>query len=340
MRHRLKLLMFRVARSLGAFRLARFLTRNQLRILCYHGFSVGDEYRFMPLMFMRDSTFASRLETLRRLGLPVIDLDTAVRRLRSGEIRNCEVVITLDDGWVTNLTQAAPLLKEFRYPATVYVTTEHLNAGTEVFNVIVHYLCLATKLSSVVLTGIHPQLDGCYSLDGNREATALQMMKSVGDLPIAARQALLPQIAEAMGFAPEDVLGGHRFRLMTAGEIQAAKNAGLGIELHTHTHELSASSFEATRIEIRENQRALHALLGSSPLHFCYPSGRYGANHPDWLRELGIQSATTCEPGLNDSRTNSYLLRRHLDRDDMSDLEFEAEVQGFAPLLRRCFRVS
>ena len=51
--------------------------------------------------------------------------------------------------------------------------------------------------------------------------------------------------------------------------------------------------------------------------------------------ELGIRSATTCNPGLNPKGSDPYLLRRFLDGECVHDIEFEAEMSGFVDLARR-----
>src|SRR6185369_15687797 len=115
-------LVLQLARSLGAFAAAKFITRKRLRILCYHGFSLGDEYQVAPFMFMRAATFERRLAILKRRGVPVIPLDVAVEQLKRGAITRAETVITLDDGWESNLSVGLPVLKRYGFPACVYVT--------------------------------------------------------------------------------------------------------------------------------------------------------------------------------------------------------------------------
>ena len=50
-RRALKSAALRVLLALGGFSVARLLTSRQLRILCYHGFSLRDEHEFMPAMW-------------------------------------------------------------------------------------------------------------------------------------------------------------------------------------------------------------------------------------------------------------------------------------------------
>ena len=132
--------MLHAMRMLGAFKLAQFLTRKRLRILAYHGIAVGDQHEFAPFLFMQESTFRRRLEILRKRRMQVISLDDAVKRLQAGSNRAAEVVITIDDGWWSTLEFAAPLLKRFGYPATLYLSTRHAVEGTPVAPVVLGYM--------------------------------------------------------------------------------------------------------------------------------------------------------------------------------------------------------
>jgi peptidoglycan/xylan/chitin deacetylase (PgdA/CDA1 family) len=324
------------ARLVGLFALAQFLTRKRLRILCYHGFSVGDEHEVMPHVFMRAETFVRRMQILKKRRVPVISLDEALSRLKAGQVSNGETVITLDDGWVSNLTIAAPVLDSLHFPACIYVTTEHLEAGTEVFNVALNYMLHRTSRSTLRLEGIDPSIDGAYPIERDPSGVHRSIVAAVDRVfPVLRdRQRLLVPISAALGFELREILEGGRFRLMNRGEIEAMHGKGFDIELHTHTHHLSAASFEQTQDEIVRNRQALAEILGVEKTHFCYPSGEYTSRHLEWLPRLGIASATTCEPGFNESKTDLLQLRRYLDSERASDISFEAEICGLRELAR------
>jgi len=334
-------LVLHVIRALGGFRLARYLTRNRLRILCYHGFSLGDECEFAPYMFMRAATFERRMNILKKRRVPVIPLEEAIRRLESRGIRDCETVITFDDGWSSTLTVGAPLLARYGFPACVYVTTEHLDAGMEVFNVALYYMLCRTPLQTLVVEGAHPLLDGAYDLRGNRQAVHAALIKAAEEAfpAIADRQRLLTRIAAALQLELPVVLAKGRFSLVDRAGIKELATLGHEVQLHTHSHRLPDASFEEMAAEIERNQTSLQPLLGTQQRHLCYPSGRYSPRHPEWLARLGIVSGTTCDPGLNPPGSQLLLLRRYLDSDRASDIAFEAEICGVRDLARN-FRAT
>lgn len=323
-------------RAIGLFAIAKYLTRKQLRILCYHSFSIGDEHGLDPVMFIRAQTFERRMQLLRKLRIPVVRLDDAVRRLPAGAICNAETVITFDDGWVSNLTIGAPILDRYGFPASIYVSTEHLDAGAEVFNVALYYLISRSGRERLTLEGLHPQIDGTYDIGKDAKAATVALIRNAERaLPVAERQQLLRPIARALDLELDEVLRDGRFQLLSRSEMQQAARRGLDIQLHTHSHRLPDADFEAVAQEIDRNRRMIAEVTGAVPRHFCYPSGQYSGRHPEWLRRLGIISATTCDPGLNNTSSPPLLLKRFLDSERKSDIVFEAEICGVSELLRR-----
>ena len=331
----LKRVLFHCIRLAGGFAIAQRITRTQLRILCYHGFSISDEHELAPYVFMRTETFERRMRTLHKRGLSVISLDEAVERLRAGTITKGETVITFDDGWASDLL-IMPILESYRFPACVYITTEHLNAGTEAFNVILAQMVRRSQKDSIFLRNIHPLIDGDYAIAQDPALALGKILAATGKIgSLQDCQRLLRPLAEALGLDYEAFVAGGRFQFLTKEQIEALARTGVSIQLHTHSHHLPSENFDAMATEIQKNRAAIAALTGTEPTHFCYPSGEYSAWHPEWLARLGVVSATTCDSGFNNSGDSLLLLNRYLDSEFTSDIEFEAEVTGFRELLRR-----
>jgi peptidoglycan/xylan/chitin deacetylase (PgdA/CDA1 family) len=323
-----------VMRLLGAFELALLLTRRHVRILGYHGIALGDLHIFAPFLFIQESTFRRRLEIVRKRHMNVISLDEAIRSLQAGSGRGREVVITIDDGWWSTLEFAAPLLKRFGYPATLYLATRHAVDGTPVTPVVLGYMLWKRHKTELKLENIDPSIDGIYEPGSVHDATHVLLERKITQLDSELQARALRQIAERLGLEVAALTADRRFRLITVEDIPTLAQLGVDTQLHTHDH-FMPTEFTELREQLEKNIQYIRSCRdGEPPRHFCYPSGQHRDEHPLWLAQLGIQSATTCDPGMNRSGQNPYLLRRFLDSESISEIEFEANICGIFELAK------
>lgn len=92
-----------------------------LRVLMYHRISDSVEPDILnthPVMFAR------QMERLREEGYAVLAPDEAMGRLENGTLAPQSVLITFDDGYRDNYTEAYPVLRRFGYPALIFPTTD------------------------------------------------------------------------------------------------------------------------------------------------------------------------------------------------------------------------
>ena len=97
-------------------------------ILCYHRFGAGTSK-----MVMSPAKFATQLDWLARNGYRVIRLAEAaeLRDFLAGRkaLPAKSVVITFDDGYESVHRHAFPLLRQYGFPATLFVYTDFVGAG-------------------------------------------------------------------------------------------------------------------------------------------------------------------------------------------------------------------
>src|SRR5439155_9861198 len=87
--------------------------------------------------------------------------------------------------------------------------------------------------------------------------------------------------------------------------------------------------------EIEDNRKSIEAMTGTRAVHLCYPSGAYDRAFLPWLKESGVVSATTCEPGFASVDADRLLLPRVLDNPALSPIEFESWLTGVSAALPR-----
>jgi hypothetical protein len=150
----------------------------------------------------------------------------------------------------------------------------------------------------------------------------------------AEREALLRTIAGRLSFDYDAVLRKRLFQVMTADEVRTLASAGVDFQLHTHSHN-TPKDRDRFFNEIRVNAERINGLTGIQARDFCYPSGNYDPVFLPWLQELGVRSATTCDPGLASAATPPLMLPRFVDTSTTSAIEFHGWITGATALLSR-----
>lgn len=339
---RLKQIIYSTSKAIGLFHLSRHLTRRGLRILCYHGFAAGDEGAFRPLLFISPATFERRLQLLRERGFPVLRWQDAIAGLDRGDLPQGATVITIDDGLSSVYRWAFPLLQRYQMPAVLYLTTYYFVKQTPVFRLIVAYMFWKSDLSRASFEGLGiPALErqGEVPLTAEAKARLSQEVADHGDdtCDNEGRLALCEALAGRLGLDYGKILDDRVFSLVAPEELEAMAADLVDVELHTHRHDFPVEPEPAKR-EIRDNRAVIEPIVGHRLRHFCYPSGLWSRSQWPILREEGVETATTIEPGLVYADTPRLALSRILDSEEVSEIEFEAEIYGFSELLRRLRR--
>jgi len=112
-------------------------------ILMYHSISAADSkslfvlgrHRTAPLCLnnVSPASFEWQMRFLKDNGYQVITLDDYVEGNRQGKKFNHKtVVITFDDGYVDNYTNAFPVLKKYHFPATIFLISDFVSRNSNV----------------------------------------------------------------------------------------------------------------------------------------------------------------------------------------------------------------
>ncbi|HMF77836.1 MAG TPA: polysaccharide deacetylase family protein, partial [Bryobacteraceae bacterium] len=150
----------------------------------------------------------------------------------------------------------------------------------------------------------------------------------------AQKEEMAETLAGHLGLDYNQIRGTQVINLMTPEQAARIHAGGISIELHTHRHRTPRNP-ELFAREIRDNREKIQAITGESPRHFCYPSGVWRQDLFSTLKENGIETATTCDPGLALRDTPPLLLPRFVDTTTQTDVEFEGWISGVNQFLPR-----
>ena len=92
--------------------------RNSAVILTYHSISAAPIYSAI-----HPDRFASQMKLLHDEGFNVVSLATLAEYRAQGTIPPKTVCVTFDDGYLDNYRNAFPVLKQYNFPATIFVIT-------------------------------------------------------------------------------------------------------------------------------------------------------------------------------------------------------------------------
>jgi len=312
--------------------------RRRLLILGYHGVSLDDEHEWNPRLYVRQETLHARCELLRRDGYTVLPLAEAVQRLYEGTLPPAAVALTFDDGNHDFAVRAVPVLAEFGFPSTSYVTTFYALVQRPVFDVVAAYVAWKGRdRGQCPGHGLVPEggvLGVATAADRARTASRLRTACRERQLDAEEKDAVAREFAGRLGVDYDAIVEKRLFRLMTPEEVAGLPAFDVDVQLHTHRHR-SPTEQAAFLREIRDNRRELQAMMGggASLTHFCYPNGTALRGYVPWLRDEGVLTATTCHPGLAKRTDDPLLLPRYVDAECLSISAFSAWVSGAATLL-------
>jgi len=311
--------------------------RQRLLILAYHGISLSDEHLWNGSQFLSADILRTRLEVLRKSNCVVLPLGEAVERLYANDLPDRAVAITFDDGTSDFYRRAFPLLREFEFPVTLYLTTFYSYYQRPVFDLMCSYLLWKGRNATLDLekvTGQDLQIDLRHV--ASQEAALREIQAFVREQKLSAdeKDAFAASLSAHIDVDYDALLEQRVMHNLTADEVGRLAAAGVDVQLHTHRHRTPIDRQLFFR-EIEDNRKSIQELTGKSPTHFCYPSGNYDLRFLPWLREAGVISATTCELGFASRSSDQLLLPRFLDNAALSSIEFESWLTGISAALPR-----
>lgn len=333
----IKIQALKLAKSMRAFDLLERSSwrRNRLLILAYHGISQRDEHLWNPALYMAPEQFRRRMQLLKGSGCNVLLLGQALQMLYARELPEKSVVITFDDGFYSFYREALPVIREYGWPVTLYLTSYYSGFNRPVFDVMCSYLLW--KGRGRVVSGKfieHADLDLREAEGRSAAALAVRSFARQSKMSAVEKDRLLSALAGQVGVDYEAILAERLLHLLNPSEVADLADRGVDIQLHTHRH-WSPSDCRLFLREVEENRRFIQKFTNSSASHFCYPSGTYNPRHFPLLCEAKVVSAATCQVGLATSETNPLELPRLTDTSSLHQIEFEGWLCGLSSFLPR-----
>jgi peptidoglycan/xylan/chitin deacetylase (PgdA/CDA1 family) len=297
------------------------MKRNGTLILCYHRVAEGVEDPFH--LCVRPGNFAAHLEEISRSREPSTLAEVSVPSRRP------RVVVTFDDGYRDNLTNALPIAESKGVPITLFVTSgilgnhngfwwDRLGTLLRARPSHVRELDLPVGGRNVRLplgsSGIRADLDSV-----RRHLLPLRVTDIERALDAVSKQWQVDS-------APPPDAG-----TLTAEDLlRLAASDTVTIGAHTVDHvRLRDRPAREQQDTISGSKRQLEQSIGRAVSHFAYPFGYsddFDDRSVDAVRSAAFDTACTAIPGTARSGTDPYRLPRRVVM-DWGRLRFKAQMQ-------------
>ena len=287
---------------IGVDRLFRFLNRDKLLVLMYHGVTEQEHdppvWTQLPVALFRDQM------AFLRDHYRVLSLEQCLAAHNRGErLPERSALITFDDGFKNNLSVAFPVLQAFGLPATIFLTTDFIGTRDILWFDELLLLILEGARRGVALKLRGPGASESYRAGALWEAylSCLEAVKRGG---ADERGLFLHGLRRLVPLEKERWLTD--FGPLSWQDVRHMERSGLiSFGVHTATHRiLTELKSEELADELAEPRKKLARELEREPHSFCFPNGRPGvdfsAEHQEFLRGCGYHFAFSTEDRLFD----------------------------------------
>lgn len=263
------------------------------------------------------SRFRAQMEYLAR-HFHLISLDQLADGALAPRGPQCCVAITFDDGYRDNFVHAFPILRQMGIPATIFLTTGHIESGRLPWY---DQVRLAFKLTVQTRLSLQPfgEADIFLNTEEQRLTALAKTLAWLREIHDADRLTWLPVLFESLR-VPGDL--NLPSTMLAWEQIRQMNKEGILFGAHTVTHP-ALKSLPAGRMkdEIFGSKKTIEERLQSPVRHFAYPFGKladFDSVAKDTVQAAGFQTAVTTVSGVNGSGQDFLELRRlSLDEPDL-----------------------
>lgn len=282
-------------------------------ILMYHRVLDRDaeEIKYLqPGMYVSKEVFEKQIAFLSGRFRPV-GLSELAGFIAGGQrIPDISVVITFDDGWRDNYENAFPILKKYKTPATIFLTSDCIGTEKE------FWFLRASRL----VTDIEISRDEMGKLIGKQAEVKQEeadpglsdrdwFIEKLKKLSSQEINALLDDLEAHAESNSKDIKPARS--MLTWEEVDEMNRNGIEFGSHGCSHKiLTGLTKDEMEREITESKRVIENKLGKEINLFAYPNGDYNDKVKSIVKNSGYICALATGGIRDDSGGDIFSLRR------------------------------
>ena len=302
--------------------LQRVLLRHKSVVLMYHRV-LTEEQRARtgshPGIVVTRETFARQMKVLSERFAVLSITDFADRLTTRRPFANSSCLITFDDGWIDNYTNALPILREHGLHALVFLPVNYIGSDRVFWREALTNLVCRARVELAQHPERRPRFEGLLQsaglarlldLAGDDEpatiSEALGALKGTNPAPI---ETLIIDFASELAVPLASLCATDGF--MNWDQVNAMATDGVAFGGHGAEHLLLTTlSSSEVRADVGTARRTIPDALMAGVPTFSYPNGSWSPAVAGAVQELGYRLAFTTESGPVESTDSPLTLRR------------------------------
>lgn len=301
-----------------------FISRNKVRVLFYHRVNKNGGY-----LGIDTNVFEQQIEYLSG-NFNLISLKDFFKILNRQIIVKKPLLITFDDGYLDNYTDAYPILKKYSAPAVVFLTTAFIDNKIWIWHDIYRHIVENTPLKTIDVNLNGNRYKWRFENNLEKRKVRRNIYYLYKDLPYSERIERLRDLAMLLKVdIPEHPTDS--YAPLSWDNVKEMSKNNIEFGSHTCTHEiLSKLKNEDAHYELLQSKKKIEEELKSEVNAFAYPNGQdedFTEETKILLKKCGYKIAFTTLNGLNDATTDKFSIKRISAGDRFGD-SFFSEVSG------------
>jgi len=308
-----------------------------LTVLNYHRIedSRSAKAHFKPNISATPQMFSKQLDYLKE-NYNVISLNQIMRWI-SGHwnLPRNSALITFDDGYLDNYTNAFPELKSRNFPAVIFLTSGFIGQSIPFYWDLLAYCFNFTKKDNLFLSQVG---QWSWENDDQKMRIAYKVIEELKKFSEDDKQYLVDKILDNLETPIPDGLFSNLF--LSWDQVREMVDGNIEMGSHTVNHPiLTKISFDSAMNELILSKNMIQKEINQEVDSFAYPNGRLGDFDNNIIvhaKNLGFKTAFTLIPGPQSYRNvfqNPYQIRRIFLSHKDSFPRFVSKVHGVPRLL-------
>jgi peptidoglycan/xylan/chitin deacetylase (PgdA/CDA1 family) len=276
-------------------------------ILVYHRVNIFQEKWSISTIEVKE--FEKQMKYLKK-SYNILDLEELVSLVKEKKaIPKKTVVITFDDGYLDNYKFAYPILKKYKIPATIFLTTGYIGSNDIFWWDKLGYILFNTKIEKIDLKDfgkIYPKSfkQSIQSFEG--------FIEKFKNIPDEKRKDLVEELIKSTNVAIPRQMG--KDTILSWDQVKEMTDNGIKFGAHTVNHPiLTQISLKNAEKEIVNSKKDIERHTSEPVRTFCYPNGLltdFNSEIKQLLEENDFSCALTLLPKMVTQNSDLYELGR------------------------------